>query len=223
MVDKFDEFLEEVKKDIRQEKFLNLWKRYGKSAVGGVIGILMLTVGYNLWGHYEHNKRVAMAEKLMSAQDYVIQGNTDKALAFLDDLSASSYATYQSLALFQKAGILRKESKPLEAIAIYKELSENSKLESIWRDLASLLMAITSMDQPNIKEEELINRLNALISDNNPWQYFAREIKGTLLYRKGEKDQAAELFARLIQDNQTPPGISMRAKLMAQIVSTALN
>jgi hypothetical protein len=47
-------------------------------------------------------------------------------------------------------------------------------------------------------------------------------MKGILLHRKGEKAEATELFARLVQDNQTPPGISMRARLMVQIVSTGM-
>lgn len=226
MVEKFDEFLEEVEKDIRQEKLLNLWKQYGKLVSGAIIGIIVLIVGYNLWSRYEQNKRVQMAEKLIVAQEYIAQGESGKAQEILNRLSADSHKTYQPLTLFQKAGLLLQEGpkfNPAEAMEIYNQLSANSKIDPLWRDLANLLAVMASMDQPDMKVEELLGRLNALTGDQNPWRYFAKEMKGILLYRKGEKDQAAELFAQLVQDNQTPSGISMRSRLMVQIVSTGMS
>jgi hypothetical protein len=223
MAEKFDEFLEEVQSDIRQERLINLWNRYGKLVIGGIVGVLILGSGYNFWRHYETNKRSQMADKLTSAQDYLSAGETDKALAVLSALTNEGNTTYQPLALFQKAGALLQEgarTKPLEAIALYDQLSANTKLDPLWRDLATLLSVMTSIDQPTFKGEDLLTRLDTLTSDQNPWRYFAREMKGLLLQRKGNSTQAAEVFAALVQDNQTPSGISMRARLMAQILST---
>ncbi|MDF3034305.1 MAG: hypothetical protein K0R76_1259 [Alphaproteobacteria bacterium] len=225
MVEKFDEFLEEVEKDIRQEKLLNLWKQYGKLITGTAMTIVVLVVGYSLWGHYDQNKRIQMAEKLISAQEYIAKGETDKAQTLLTSLSAESHKTYQPLALFQKAGLLLQDgpnAKPGEALAIYNQLAEKPELDPLWRDLANLLAVMTSMDQADVNVDGLLGRLTALTNDQNPWRYFAREMKGILLHRKGEKAEATELFARLVQDNQTPPGISMRARLMVQIVSTGM-
>ncbi len=223
MAEKFDEFLEEVENDIRQEKLLNLWRQYGKMVMGGIAGILIVIIAYNFWSHYDHNKRIQMAEKLISAQELIGQGEAEKAMTILNSLSTESHKTYQPLTQFQKAGLLLQEGTPTkttQAIAIYHQLAGSTKIEPLWRDLATLLAVMASMDQPDIKVDDLLGQLNALTSDENPWRYFAKEIKGVLLYRKGEKSQAAELFARLVQDNQTPTGISMRARLMVQIVST---
>lgn len=224
MVEKFDEFLEEVEKDIRQEKLLNLWKQYGKQVTIGIVAVIALIGLYNLWGHYEQNKRVEMAEKLITAQELIAHGDSDKALVILNSLSIESHNTYQPLALFQKAGLLLQggaKSKPAEAISIYNQLSANKKIEPLWRDLAALLAIMASMDLPNIKAEDLLAKLEPLTVDASPWRYFAREMKGVLLNRKGEGLKAAEIFARLVQDNNTPSGISMRARLMTQIVSTS--
>jgi hypothetical protein len=223
MVEKFDEFLEEVQADIRQEKLIRLWNQYGKLMIGGIVGILILGSGYNFWHYYETNKRSQMADKLTSAQEYLSAGETDKALTVLSTLAEEGNATYRPLALFQKAGALLQmepSAKPLEAIAIYDQLSANPKLDPLWRDLATLLSVTASIDQPTLKGEDLLVRLNALTDDKNPWRYFAREMKGLLLQRKGDASSAAEVFAALVQDNQTPSGISMRARLMVQILST---
>ena len=226
MAEKFDEFLEEVEKDIRQEKLLVLWRRYGKQVIGGVVAIIILIVGYNLWGYYEQNKRIQMAEKLIAAQELIAQGEVGKAQSILNSLSLESHSTYQPLGLFQKAGLLLQEgssAKSAEAIAIYNQLSANTKIDPLWRDLATLLAIMVSIDLPNMKVDALLGQLNTLINDKNPWRYFAREMQGMLLYRKGDYAKSTELFARLVQDNQTPPGISMRARLMVQIVSSGTN
>lgn len=220
MAEKFDEFLEEVENDIRKEKLLQLWKQYGKQVVSGVVAIIILIAGYNLWSYYQQNKRIQMAEKLISAQDLISQGETEKAQTILNSLAVDSHGAYQPLALFQKAGLLLQlGQKPGEAIQIYQQLSANTKVDPLWRSLATLLGVMASMDQPDAKTDDLLAQLSSLTTDQNPWRYFAHEITGVLLHRKGESTKAAETFARLVQDNQTPAGISMRARLMVQIVS----
>jgi hypothetical protein len=226
MAEKFDEFLEEVEKDIRQEKLLNLWKKYGKQVTAGLVGIIIVVAGYNLWNQYEYNKQVQMAEKLISAHDLMAQGDMAKAQVILTDLSQQSRSNYQSLGLFQKAALLVQEGAPekvTEAISIYNQLGINNKIDPLWRDLAALLSVMISIDIQGQKVDELIAKLEPLTQDDNPWRYFAKEMKGLLLYRKGDKAQSTELFARLVQDNQTPQGISLRSRLMVQILSAGIN
>ncbi|MGV8948365.1 MAG: tetratricopeptide repeat protein [Candidatus Paracaedibacter sp.] len=220
MAEKFDEFLEEVENDIRKEKMLQLWKQYGKQVVAGVVGIIILISGYNFWSYYEQNKRTQMAEKLIAAQDFIGQGETEKAQTILSSLASGSPTVYQPLALFQKAGLLLQLSqKPEEAREIYQQLAANTKIDPLWRNLATLLSVMVSIDQPNSKIDDLLTQLSTLTTNQNPWRYLANEFKGVLLHRKGDHTQAAELFAKLVQDSQTPSGISMRARLMVQIVS----
>jgi hypothetical protein len=222
MAEKFDEFLEEVEKDIRQEKLLQLWRQYGKQITAGVVAIIVVIAAYNLWGQYNRNKQIQMAEKLIAAQELITQGETTKAHAILTSLSEASNSTYRSLGLFQKAALLLQEGSPAkltEAIAVYNQLAENKKMDLLWRDLATLLATMASIDLPDVKADDLLAKLEPLTSDQNPWRYLAKEMKGLLLFRKGEKAQSMELFARLVQDSQTPQGISLRSRLMVQIAS----
>ncbi len=220
MAEKFDEFLKEVQNDIRKEKLLQLWKQYGKQVTGVVVGIIILVSGYNFWSYYEKNKRTQMAEKLIAAQDFIGQGETEKAQTILSSLAVESHSAYQPLALFQKAGLLLQlGQKPEEILQTYQQLSANTKIDPLWRSLATLLGVMVSIDQPNAKFDDLLAQLAPITTDQNPWRYLANEMKGVLLHRKGDNTQAAEIFAKLVQDNQTPSGISMRARLMVQIVS----
>lgn len=225
MAEQFDEFLEEVQKDIRQEKFLKLWKQYAKQIISGVVAVVVIVVGYNLWGHYQQNKRIQMADKMISAQEMIARGETEKAKVVLNSLSGYQHI-YEQLGQFQKAGLLIQlgsEENIKEAIGIYDQLTSNTKVDTFWRELASLLFVMNSVDLPGRNIEELINKLNPLTSDQNPWRYFAKEMKALLLYQKGDVEKSIELFIQLVQDNQTPSGISMRSRLMIQIASTGLS
>lgn len=224
MAEKFDEFLEEVEKDIRQEKFLKLWKQYGKQVIGVFGAIIIFIIGYNLWGQYQHNKQIQLAEKLITAQEFIANGENDKAQTILTNLSQSSSSTYEFLGLFQKAGLFLQQNskeKSADAIALYNQLSANTKIEPMWRDLAKLLAIMASMDLSDVKIEELLKQLEPLTNDKNPWRFIAKEMQGVLLYRKGDSAKSMELFIRLVQDSQTPAGVSMRARLMVQIVSSS--
>jgi hypothetical protein len=225
MTEKFDEFLNEVENDIRQEKLLTLWRRYGKAVTAAIIGVVVTVTGYSLWQYYDYNVRLKLSEKLNAAQELIASGNTEKALSILEDLTTKDSETYGHLAAFQKAGLLLKDgtsAQKAEAVDIFRRLAKNTKLDSLWRDLSTLLEIIACMDQPDYKNGDLISRLDMLVKEDNPWRHLAREMKGVLLYKNGQLLPAAETFARLVQDNQTASGISVRARLMTQIVSAEL-
>lgn len=223
MAEKFDEFLEEIENDIRKEKFLQLWKQYGKKITTGVISCAVIVVAYNFWSYYERNKQAQISDKFVTAQEFVAQGKTDQAITLLNTLSHDSKGSYQHLSLFQKAGLLLQEnSESKEAIDLYEKLATNTKIDLLWRNLATLLSVMAKMNQKNFSTEDLLKEIEPIASDQNPWHHYANEIKGILLHNKGESLKALELFARLVQDKQTPSGISMRSRLMVPIVSAEI-
>jgi len=86
------------------------------------------------------------------------------------------------------------EAKVADALAIYNQLAANTKIEPLWRDLAALLAIMVSIDLPNVKTDVLLTQLHLLTDDKNPWRYFAKEMEGMLLYRKGDFAKSTELF-----------------------------
>lgn len=225
--DKFDEFLEEVESDIRQEKFLELWRKYGKLASGILIAILVTIGGYSLWQNYATKQRIHLAEQFMEAQDSIANGQLTHALQILESVGKNSNKTYAALARFLDAGVLAQEGgadnlkKALESV---QSLAEDKHLEQTWRDLASLLYVSISLDLNTPQNrEDLLKRLDNLTAVGNSWRSLALELKGILLYQKGDSAAAAaEIFVSLVQDPQTPEGIKSRAQLMTQVISAEL-
>lgn len=225
MSEKFDEFLEEVENDIRQERLLNLWKKYRKFSAVALSGILFITAGIILWKNYDYNNKVRISEKFISARDLVDKKELTQALALFEQIEKSSNKTYQLLALFQKAAILSELGQPeniKKTVTVYQEIAANSKVEKIYRDFATLLEIILEADQGNASLTDLITKVTPLTEQSNPWYPMAIELKAILYEKMGNISEAISLFALIVRDPKTPEGIAMRSQLMTQLLSSQL-
>lgn len=225
MADKFDEFLEEVENDIRQEKLMAAWKRYGKVITGAAVSVLVLVGAYSLWQNYEYGKRIRLAEKFSGVQELIIQGQIPQALTVLDSLTKESNKTYATLSNFLKAGILAQDGEgdnTQKAIQAYQALSADTSLDKTWHDLASTLVVSFSLSEKTPNYDDLLVKIDPIAVKTNPWYHLALELKGVILHQKGDIPAAADIFSTLARDAQTPEGISMRSQLMSQVLASEL-
>lgn len=225
--DKFDEFLEEVESDIRQEKLLSLWHKYGKLATAGLVVVLLMVSGYSLWQNHEAKQRIHLAEQFIEAQDSIANGQIPHALQILQSVMKNSNKTYSVLAQFLDTGVLVQEGgvdNLKKAVDNVQLIADNTHLDQMWRDLASLLYVSLSLDlNEGSDKEKLLARLESLTATGNPWRYLALEFKAILLSQNVDsKAAAAEIFVSLVQDPQVPEGIKSRAQLMGQVLVAEL-
>jgi hypothetical protein len=221
--DKFDEFLEEVEQDIRQEKYLQLWNKYGRIITGAVAGLLILTAGFNVYSHYETKKRLEAAQKFVDVQQLMVQGQTDQALGVLAAMGTESTKTYPILADFVRAAMLAKRGSPEEldkARDIYQTIASNRKAEQNWQELAKILQVHLEIERGQKEAAELIAQLAPLTKEGAPWRALALESTALLHYKTGDKAKASEIFVQLAQDKDIAEGIMVRAQLMSQILAS---
>ena len=139
MSNNFEQFVQEVESDLRQEKFEQLWKKYGKSIVIGFAVIIGLSAAFNFWQHHQAKQRDIISQQFVSAQTLLFNKNIGDALSAMEGISKSSHRSYSTLAKFNMAAILRQETghKDLNrAEEIYKDLMDSSRLSTCsvsWR------------------------------------------------------------------------------------------
>ncbi len=220
--DKFDEFLEEVEHDIRQERFKQLWEKYGKKASSALTAVLVALVGYSLWSNYQTRELERQSDYYIKAQSYLEQGEPTKALAILKDLN-SGHKTYATFARFSEASVYSTPGDKQDlhkAIELYTEIAKDSKLGEIWRDTAQLQAISLTYEHDASKAETLIPELDALTQEGRSLRALAFEQKGVILYIAGKKKEAAEAFVAAIQVPDAPEGVKLRAQTMAQQISS---
>lgn len=223
MAEKFDEFMDEVENDIRQEKYMNLWNRYGKFIMGFTIVGLVGLVGYNLKSQYVFRERSKASDILIGAQDYAAQNRQGEALSALKNLTENSTAPYTILAKINEAGILSigEAAQKQQAIQLYQEIINTHGTEALWHDLAIYKKIALQLEQAEPNVEGLLKDLEGIDLDHSPLAPLLSELKGIILLQKGDKAQAGEVFVKLAQSKTAPEGVVMRSQLMAQIISSS--
>jgi hypothetical protein len=223
MADKFDEFLEEVESDIRQEKLEKLWHRYGKLIIGLVVGCLALSGGYMLWQNHQHKQNQLLSEKFVGAQNLITQGKISEALGVIKDLSNSSHKSYATLSKFYEAHLMSQKDYKA-ALELYQNIINSSSVEKELRDLAqvfAITLEIDHLGEENQAEaiDPILKKLEPLAGPDQPWRYLALELIGILAYKKNDFSKATDIFLQLAQDPQVPEGMHSRVQLMTQTLA----
>jgi hypothetical protein len=228
MSNNFEQFIQEVESDLRQEKFEHLWKKYGKSVAIGFAVIIGLSAAFNLWQHHQAKQRDIISQQFVNAQTLMFNKNIGDALAAMEGISKSSHRTYSALAKFNMASILRQETghKDLNrAEEIYKDLM-NSSTEQMFRELATVLYVGLRLDRLKDDDQDECKKLEKLmepcIDGASPYRHLALELKGMIELRQKNHTKATETFVAIAQDEKCPKDLRWRAQVMTQSLAGQL-
>lgn len=223
MAEKYDEFLDELESDIRQEKWMLLWKKYGKVMTAVFTVAVGAAAAYTAWTTHTTNQRKQAADRFLHVQELISSGKTDQALLDLGGIVRDEKGDYGVFARLNKAALLGQSAdatKRAEALQIYQEVRQDKKVDAAWRELADIFEIMLQADNPKPEEiQPLLDRLVPLIAEDSPWQHIALELNAVLLYRQGNNDAARLLFQKLAQDKDAPQGVILRAQFMTQLLS----
>lgn len=209
------EIFREVDEDVRQDQYLTLWKTYGPYAIAAVAAVVVLTAGFMGWQEYQRSQREAESVHFTAALQLLRIGDANAAAEAFGDLAASTGSGYGVLARLRQAGALA-DSNPSTAVDLYDRLAGDSNVSRVFRDLARLRAAMLLVDSapPN----DLYPRFDALIVDDNPWRFVAREMRALVDLQAGKVDEAKAAYKNLVDDNEVPQGIRGRAAEMLSVL-----
>jgi hypothetical protein len=219
----------EVDEDLRRDRLEMIWKRYGAAIVGAVLVIVAGTAGFVAWRNHQHAEAETQTAQLAdalrlagnaagpAASDPNASGDPKAAADALSAFAAQNGAGPGTLALFFEAGLRAREGDSAAAVKIYDELTQSSKLEPVYRDLATVLSVMHQVQTGDAGQ--LTARLQPLMADNNPWRHSARELTALLAIRSGDKAAAGKLFEQIQNDPAAPAGVRSRATELAALYS----
>lgn len=206
----------EIDEELRHEHYAKLWKKYGGYVIGAALVLVLGVAGYQGWHAYDTSTRNTLGERFVNAQRLVDEGRIDLATEEFSKLAAESGGGYRLLARFQEAALLARNGDNAGAVAAYRELSADSGVDTLYRDLAILLEVLHVADTGDA--ETLGSRLAPLTEPGNPWRHSAREITAQLAFAGGDREGARQLFSQLAGDDTAPSGVRDRAVEMLAII-----
>lgn len=203
-----DELFREVDEEIRQDRFQNLWKRYGIYLVIAFVVIVGATVAFVLWRDAQESARQADSARFLEA---VVAEQTERNAAIdqLREIAREGTPGYRFLASLREAALLADAGEAGEAVIVFDAVATDEDFEPVYRDIARLLAVAHGMQ--NMSQGEVEERLAGLAADDSPFRITAREFLAVAAIRGGNPDRAAELLRANIADNDVSRAAQARA------------
>lgn len=192
-----DNIFREVDDELRSDRMRNLWRRFGPYVIGAAIAVVLLVAVNEGWTWWQKSNSARASDEFYAALDLKDGGDLAGAQAALDKIIASGNGGYAQIARFSEAGLLIKQGKTAEAVAVYDALGAtegNARL----RELALILAANTLVDGGDVAAVQ--QRVGALATTENPMRNAAREALGLTQYKAGQLDEARLSFEAVLVD-----------------------
>lgn len=195
------DFLTELEEDIREEKLLALWKKYGHFVIGVAVSIIVATAGYTLWTYFEKKTQLQHYTSFAEGVRLFQQGDNDKARDVFKAL-ATEKDGYGKLAQLYEA-VLETDSVPL-----YKKLTDETPVNPAISQLSKFLMATSSKDSSPFAVFE------SLTTPKNPWASLALEFLGFSELQRGDAAKAVDYYTKALHEHYVTPSEKGRISMM---------
>lgn len=209
------DIFDEVEEDLRAERARQIWLRYGGILVALLAVALLALAGWQAWRWQQNRLAMRAAEAYLAVHNATEAEGADlKAMAdrFVQ-IGNDSPAGYRTLARLRAAALKAEVGEREAALALYDQVAHDSAADPLYRELATLMWVLRSLDTGD--PAQLALRLAPLARPDGPWRYSAQELAGLLALRRGDKDAARRSFQALAQDVTAPQGIRSRAQRLA--------
>lgn len=204
-----DNFIEEIDEELKRDRHLELWRKYGKYVVGAVLVVVIAVAGGVGWRQYQGNMRTETGLQFTDAVALAADGKAARALTAFRALSKDGSAGYRELARFREAALLADQGNQPAAAAVYDAIAKDDRIDPLFRNIGLLLYALNVADKTEPKA--LTERLKPLAQGTSPWRFSALEITALLHRRRGDVAAAKSIYKQLADDPAAPPRLRARA------------
>ena len=211
-----DSFLREVDEAVRQDRYQELWDKYGIYALGAAVLVVAAVGGYKGWAYWQEKQAQEAGAKFTQALSMEDGADAAKAREMLTALTQSGPEGYSVLARFQLAASEAKAGETDKAVADYDALATDLNVDPILQGHAGLQAAALRLDKADYAEME--RRLKGLADSDGAWRFSARELLGLSAYRLTNMREAEKQFSELVGDQETPPNLRERADMMLALI-----
>ena len=213
-----DGLIREIDEELRQEQAQKLWKTYGKYVIGVAVVVVFVVAGYQGWTAYDQSQKQEATDSLIGATSLADSGDTTAAIDSLAILEANKVGEITVLASLRHAALIAKEGDKQASTTAYYAIADDTSVSKPFRDLASILGTVQSLDQNSGNAQAVIDRLKPLIDTNSNWRHSAREISAVAAIEMGQIEQAKEHLQAIALDAQAPSGVRSRAQEQLQAI-----
>jgi len=196
-----DSFIREVTEEVRQERMLKLWKRFGPYVIGGLVLLVAASAAWSWRQSAERQTALETGAAFLAADP----GDVAAAEALVTETEGKASAiAHLRLAMAEAAA-----GDPEVAADIFREVAETPDLAPAYADLAAL--HAVRIDAPRMTPEAVQAALDPLIAPGAPYRLLALELRAATLANAGAASEALADLDTILTDPEATPGLRARA------------
>ena len=202
----------EVDEDIRKERYINLFRKYGVYVIAIIVIIVGTLAGIQFYSGYQVNKN----EMLFAEYINIIENNSDDTLEKISDSGETSNIFLNGMYLLKRSDLLVASGQIDQATLLLSEAIENNNLNKIHNDVAIYKLLMINIETLSI--EEIKSYQNKLISEVDAF-YLIEELIAIKFLIEGQKEDAIKKFSELSTNNSVPIEIKNRSAVFIKIAN----
>ncbi|MDX5360849.1 MAG: tetratricopeptide repeat protein [Alphaproteobacteria bacterium] len=203
----------EVDEDVRRDRAVDLWSRYGLYVIAAVVLIVAATAALVGWRHWQVEARRDAAAQYLAAAE----GDPSLRIDALAGVADGQEGVYAQMARLRGAAALSADD-PAAALAAYDALAAEPDLPARLRALAAIRALVLAADSQPV--DEVILRAGPLTDAANPFRSHAREILAVAEMSRGNDAAARAALEQIVADLSAPLSLRERATLLLELVSS---
>ncbi len=211
-----ESFFREVSEDLRNERFKQLWDRFGVYLIGLLVLLIVGTAAYVGYDYWQGQRAARSGDRFLAALQLADASKPDEALKALDAIQADGTGDYPDLARLRAASILANQGKTGEAIDAFRKVAADDTVQLSIRDSARIRAGFLLVDHGSYGD--VADQVQQLAGADNPFRSSAREALGLAAWKKGDMKNASKWFGEITGDPQAPGSISSEAQMMLDLI-----
>ena len=181
--------------------------------------MFLIVVGVGGWRLYDWRQTREAAQigtRFENAITLAESGNHDEAEKIFARIAAEGTPAYRALARTRQAAELA-QTDPAVATEIYKQISADSSVESVLRDLASLRAAGLQIDAGSYIDARKL--LEPLAQPGRDFRHAARELLALNAWKAGDRPGALKWYAAILTDPEAPASSRTRVEMLIALTA----
>ena len=200
------DILRQVDEELRQDRLLNLWRRYRIYLICGLILLIGSVIGFQINKSVNQSFYEGEVEKYIGTSDLVDFNETIENLGKIEN---SNQLLISGIAQIKIAILLMENGKIQESKDKLLEIINDGKANAILTDLALYFYLMSSLNDIPMDEINVYLTNNKL--ENSSFKYLFKETIAIKNLLSGNIKLSKEKFNELVNDENTPRDIVIRA------------
>ncbi|QGZ95500.1 tetratricopeptide repeat protein [Terricaulis silvestris] len=218
MTNDSDSFIQEVDESLRQDRMLDLVKRWGPWLIGAFVLLLAGVLAWQAWQAFSIDQGRAHAGEYAAAQALAREGNFEEAKIAFDRLSNEGPRNYRVMAQMELGAVLEAQGDLQASLAAFDEAAEAAN-DPVMRETAQLRAAYIVAETQDFAA--LQTRLTPLIESESRLSFLARELLALEAWEAGNNDLARDQLENLTLAFDAPEAVRQRAQVALSVIGPA--